>query len=419
MKSDFEERKKDMLKAGTFYFETERTLTLLDLFHEYSDEKNKLKQSDIAKILKNKYQYIANKQTLSRNIDKMIRYLNTYENRLMYDGIDDENLNLIELKELYMKLQKLRKEGNGIEDLDDFDELDDETREKLDNMKKAPGLTGLYYKHPFTYEELNLLIEAVNFHSKLSPEEKKSLISSIKKTASNYYTNSTIDGMDSVTSIFKNRDFGKTDFYHNIEVIKEAINRNKKVSFNFYGYNAQKELEPTVNSDGSIKEYVLNPYYMVAYNDNYYLIGNHDWNNSISFYRIDLMKKVTVEDGKERRSIKEVDDLKNPNEWNATKFMNEHLNMSYDSPQYMRLNIPKQKYTMIHDWFGDNYKYIKSIDDETDQIEVKCTPFAMTHFAMQYGANIEVVTPEIRDKIKDEIELMIKKYGFCMERSRK
>lgn len=78
----------------------------------------------------------------------------------------------------------------------------------------------------------------------------------------------------------------------NIELLGEAIYEGRKVSFQYLEYGVDKKLHPKLREDGSVREYVVNPYQMAAKEGKYYLICNYDKYDDISNYRVDRITKV-------------------------------------------------------------------------------------------------------------------------------
>ena len=86
--------------------------------------------------------------------------------------------------------------------------------------------------------------------------------------------------------------------------------------------------------------------------------------------------------------------------------------MGFDEPRDILIKIPNDGYTMLHDWFGDHYqKTVKECEEGYDIVQVKCSPFMMVHWAMQYGDAVEVMDPEFREQIREEAERMVQRYG--------
>ena len=103
-----------------------------------------------------------------------------------------------------------------------------------------------------------------------------------------------------------------------------------------------------------------------------------------------------------------------PLEWNdtvASRFQTEHMNMFYGEPTTIRIKIDHERYTLLHDYFGDYYEFRKRLDDQWDMVDVKCVPNAMESFAMQCSDYIEVLEPaEIRENIQKRCLELVKRY---------
>ena len=91
---------------------------------------------------------------------------------------------------------------------------------------------------------------------------------------------------DSICSLPEIRPENKELFY-TIDVLDEAISKGKKVSFIYNSYGTDKKLHPKRE-----REYVINPYQMVATNGRYYLICNYDKYDTLSNYRIDRITGI-------------------------------------------------------------------------------------------------------------------------------
>ena len=86
---------------------------------------------------------------------------------------------------------------------------------------------------------------------------------------------------------FAGNSSGKQGAFYTIDVLDEAISKGKKVSFIYNSYGTDKKLHPKRE-----REYVINPYQMVATNGRYYLICNYDKYDTLSNYRIDRITGI-------------------------------------------------------------------------------------------------------------------------------
>ncbi len=101
------------------------------------------------------------------------------------------------------------------------------------------------------------------------------------------------------------------------------------------------------------------------------------------------------------------------------------MNMSYDEPRIITLKIksPKQEndskksirgdYTFLYDYFGEGFTYIQTekMPPYDDIVKVRCSPYGIVNWALQYSDRVEVVAPEeVRKLVKEKIEKLVEKY---------
>jgi len=394
-------KKVDNSKAQ--YLLVERAFEILNKLKENTDETKTLTQAEILKIIST----TKNARTLSSTIDKMLSALNppeydgenSDEFRIQYKGWDQN----IMLKRLDLREEKL--EG------------------KIST--KLPSITDLRFVHDFTFDELDSVIEGIYFSKTINDAQRERLVKKIVNLSSKNYKSKYIDSngklRNNIEGIQENLFTKKSELTQNINIIQQAMKDNIKISFYFNGYNADKKLEPAKDKFGKNKEYVVSPYHMVAYNGKYYLIANTDPFKNVSIYRIDLMSAVNKKgmdtgNSKEIARRKPVRDIKGLSEpWDASAFISAHLNMFYDEPQTIRLKIRNDRYTILHDWFGERYEFKGKVDAEYDEVTVVCSPEAMVYWAMQYSDYVEVIGPrDVRKKIAKKCKELGDRYERCI-----
>jgi len=385
------------------YLLVERAFEVLNVLKGKTDETNTLTQAEILKMIGT----TKNARTLSSTIDKMLKALNppeyheenSDEFRIRYKGWDQNIMS----KRLDIKEEM-------------------EERKTITKYKKLPSITDLRFVHDFTFDELDSLIEGIYFIKTINDEQRERLVKKIVNLSSENYKRKYIDSngklKNNIEGIKENSFTKKSELDKSIGTIQQAIKDNVKISFYFNGYNADKKLERAKDRFDKVIKYVVSPYHIAAYNGKYYLIANTDPYENVSIYRIDLMTNVNKKglntgNSKEISRRKPVRNVKGLSEsWDASTFMSAHLNMFYDEPQTIRLKIMKDRYTILHDWFGERYEFKKKIDDDYDEVTVICSPEAMVYWAMQYGDFIEVVGPSnVREKIKNKCQDLGGKYG--------
>ena len=190
------------------------------------------------------------------------------------------------------------------------------------------------------------------------------------------------------------------ELFHTIDVLDDAISKNKKVSFVYNSYGTDKKLHPRRE-----EEYVVNPYQMVATNGRYYLICNYDRYDTLANYRIDHITNIRILD-EARKPIKELSE-----ELNLPKHMAEHLYMYAGKSIHARFKAKNYIIDQIVDWFGIDVRITK-LDDEESLINVLVNEEAFFCWAMQYALHTEVVEPEsMRNRIADAIRQVNEKYN--------
>lgn len=399
-----------------------KTVQVLKILKKISDETHPVTQAQILNAMKDTGDAVTeNAATLSGTVDEILRQMNPIEYtgdndadyRIKYKGYEE---NLLDVKEAIreLKKEKRRKDAN-------LQEIDEELSQL---PSKAPSITGLRYMHDFSDEEMDQLIQMISFSDGISPKDKQNLIGKIVNTASIYYETPFYSRRKGKLTFHPNGVFGRnyrmpgdaseetsSSVGANIMAIQKAVNEGVCIKFAFNEYNAEKKLVQRGSG------YILSPYYIVVYHDMFYLIGNRPGSDTLSHYRIDLMSEITVltdSDGVpvKRGPMSRFEELKSVSgSWNPVKYMSEHLYMGWEKPRNIRIKIPQNKYTVIHDWFGDYYRKSRiSCEDGFDYVDVVTSPSLIVPWAMQYAEIVEVMDEEIREKIRFEIHRLEEKY---------
>lgn len=398
-----------------------KAVQVLEILKKISDESHPVTQAELLAAMRDDgFAATENPGTLSNTVDGILRQINPVEYtgkndseyRIKYRGYQE---NLLDRKEEIRELKnEARRKGADVEAI----------RKELSELSaKAPSITDLRYIHDFTDGEMDQLIQAVSFSDGISAKEKEDLIGKIMDTASIHYETPFYDrrkkklkfhpgGVFARTSRMPgdNTD-GRADLGGQVSFIQSAINDKVRIGFRFNDYDAGGNLIPRKRS------YALNPYHIVVYHDMYYLIGNMPGRENLSHYRIDLMSDLKVLSDDAGRPVKRtpMERLgcaeKMGREWDPAKYMSEHLHMGYDEPRCVRIKIPQDQYTVLHDWFGDHYRKLRAPCEEGfDYVDVVTSPAMLVHWAMQYAGVVEIMDEEIRERIRDEIKKLEEKY---------
>lgn len=261
-------------------------------------------------------------------------------------------------------------------------------------------MSGIQYIHEFTNDELDLLIGLVKGSAGVNKENAENITGKLKNLGSNFYQYTS----DVIQTIPEHSTIDKTFINQNIWIIKNAIINNKQIIFTFNGYGKDGRLTPVRE-----RKYVVNPYYIVLYQQKYYMLCTHGKYEDVHIYRLDLMSDIELCE-LDRESVRGVPELEHSS---AKEYMDKHLNMFYDEPRtvILKVNNSPRGYTSIHDQFGDKYIYKRKIDDANDEIEVTASGDAIIDYAIQYSDLVEIIRPKaLRNKLIDKINNIQIKY---------
>ncbi|MCR5329102.1 MAG: WYL domain-containing protein [Saccharofermentans sp.] len=296
----------------------------------------------------------------------------------------------------------------------------DELKKKLGKAKGKHEITDFRYIQPFSYRELDELIQAVSFSIYLSAEEKDNLIKKIFDACGGYYNSPFWDGKhlrfnpSAIHGRFS-RSSGDVEniLTANLKTIQTAINNMWQIKFTFNGYNSDGNLVPTPKNP-----HYFSPFHLVVYQDLFYLIGlwSDGTDKKIYHYRVDLMSDVEIlknnEDKPVRIKMYGIEDLPIWNfNWDPEKYLSEHIYMAYDEPRDIKIKIHKTGYTDICKWFSSYTKTNLPCEEGYDIIIVKTSPSMIVHWALQYSSKVEIMDEDIRLEIRKEIKKLGEKYG--------
>lgn len=262
------------------------------------------------------------------------------------------------------------------------------------------GNLGCYLsERDFEDGELMYLVDAVNSSNSIPAKQVRELIEKLTKSCSKYQK-ARYKATNKIDLVSKSKN---KELFYIIEVLNEAIEKSKKVSFCYNEYKVSKEQSPRFKG----KEFKINPYFLVNSRGKYYLVCNYDKYNNLSNYKIDCISNIKLLD-EPIKPMKELDDMEG---FSKDKYIKEHIYMTFGNSVSATLKLDEAKYLGdIIDWFGDSVSVFEN-KDNTLCVKLNVNEQALIYWAMQYGKHIEVILPqETRDKIRENLIEIIKKY---------
>ena len=340
-------------------------INILDILKKYTDENHRLSQKEIADILKNEYDMIAERKAIKRNLMNLIDF-----------GYD------IEYSE-YVRRTPNRVTGE---------------------QEESYILSDFYLVRDFTDSELRLLIDSLLFSKHIPYSQCRELIGKLEGL-SNRYFRSKVRHIQTMPDMSMH----SQQLFYTIDILDEAIDRHCQVSFTYNSYGTDKKLHPRKDGSGRIRQYTVNPYQIAAANGRYYLICNYDRYDNIANYRLDRIIDIKLL----QTPAKPMDKVRGlENGFDLPKHMAEHIYMFTGESGIVTFRAKKYLINDIIDWFGGGVTFFDETDEEVS-VRVRVNFAAMRRWAMQYALHTKILSPEpLAEQVKNDIKKAMENYSI-------
>ena len=331
-------------------------VNILNILREYSDEDHRLTQKDILNILRDRYGMVIDRKAVARNINGLIEA--GYE---------------IEFSEVIRPVKNKK------------------TGEIEDSFVRSD----YYLVRDFTDAELRLLIDSLLFSKHIPYNQCKELVGKLEGLSSKYFE-SKVKHIATMPERYPK----SSQLFYTIDVLDEAIEKKRQVSFKYCAYGTDKKLHPKCSKDGKAIVYTVNPYQLAAANGRYYLISNTEPHENVSHYRLDRIADIKMLDAPAKRQ-RDVPELKNGID--LPRHMAEHIYMFSGPSERVTFRMKKYVVNDVIDWFGTDVRF----SDETEEdvvADVKVNLQAMRLWAMQYAKHATVLSPKsLADEVREDV----------------
>ena len=181
----------------------------------------------------------------------------------------------------------------------------------------------------------------------------------------------------------------------NIDLLDQAINQKKMISFTYMDYGLDKKLKPRRN-----EPYVASPYVMMVESEHYYLVLIKKGHTEPGFYRIDMMKDIEILD----------DDIEFSKQEAKLDTVRKVVYAHAGTPEHIRLKCDISALRYCLERFGLDIIIVPSKDGKTFEAVFDAPPAGIVYWALQQMRTVEVLAPE---HLRQEVIEAIKnnKYG--------
>lgn len=231
----------------------------------------------------------------------------------------------------------------------------------------------------FELPELKLLVDAVQSSRFITHKKSNELIKKIESFASRY------DAQKLQRQVFiSNRIKTMNEsIYYTVDYIHEAINRNVKVSFQYFSWDEHKKRK--LRHDG--KQYIISPWALTWDDENYYMIGYDSQDKLIKHYRVDKMINISVTD--EKRDGGELFE-----NFDMALYSKQTFGMYGGREETVTLRCANDLAGVIIDRFGQDVTFTNITNGHFDtRVRVFVSPVFLT-WIMNFGDKISIVSPD-------------------------
>jgi predicted DNA-binding transcriptional regulator YafY len=243
-------------------------------------------------------------------------------------------------------------------------------------------------KH-FELAELKLLVDAIQSAKFISEKKSRVLIKKLEEFASEYEAQ---ELQRQVVMSGRVKTMNES-IYYNVDEIHRAIGKNHRITFKYWKWNLNKEME--LKKDGNL--YDVSPWALCWDDENYYLIAFDEKDQKIKHYRVDKMKNITM-----------IDDMRNGREhfehFDVAEYMKRSFGMFGGDAELVKLRVKNELVGVIIDRFGKDVSLFQD-DKEHFFVHVKVN-VSNQFFAWVFGLGngIEIMGPE---NVREHVYLYI------------
>ena len=308
-----------------------------------------------------------------------------YVAKLLFERTDEEHYLTIAqmmkiLKEEYGISTSRGTAGDDIKVLQEFG-LDIEVEPSTQNRFYLIG-------RKFDLPELKVLIDAVESARFITKEKSDMLVKKLASMTSDINASVLSRNIDVENRI-------KTEnekIYYIIDAFNEAINQNKKVSFQYFTYNVKKQKK--LKYDGYT--YIFSPYKLIWNGDYYYAVGYSEKHKGIGSFRLDRIVR--------QPNILEEEITFPPKGFDLNTYLNSMFRMYNGKRKEIELVCDNDVMDAIIDKFGKDVKVLAN-DMRSFRVIANISVGSVFYsWVFGFGGKVTIKAPE---EVKNEYKKIV------------
>lgn len=248
----------------------------------------------------------------------------------------------------------------------------------------------------FEQSELRLLVDSILCSRYINKKHSEDLIEKIVALGGKNFKSH----VKHIYSVGKWSKSDNIEFFYNIEIADEAIERAKQITFHYNKFDETARLKKTYRQ-------IVSPYQMILHNQRYYLMAYNEYWKNMAFYRMDKITDVEILD-KPQTPIRSVPGYKNGIDYKDLAISRPYLYA--DKAEKIVVACDKALMDDVVDWFGNGVSVRKGNEGQI-VVTLYASKDAMLYWALQYGRWAKVLEPaDLVQKIKQTLEDVLKSY---------
>ena len=253
-----------------------------------------------------------------------------------------------------------------------------------------------YYYHlsgrTFELPELKLLVDAIQSSKFITLKKSKELIRKLETFASVHEAKE-LQRQVYVQNRIKTMN---ESIYYTVDALNSAITKNHKVRFQYFNWNAKKEME--LRHGG--KTYLISPWALTWDDENYYLIGYDSEEDKIKHFRVDKMLHLMETDEK-REGRKRFDSF------DLASYARKSFGMFSGEEQIVKLLVKNEMAGVIIDRFGMDVTFHKKDKNSSYVMVSVAVSNAFFGWIFGLGGGVKIAGPA---SVVKEAKALAKKF---------